>query len=423
MTFIIEKKYMSALYLCRNNEKNQYITLNPKNNMITVNEALENIIHFTSPLKKFRMNLSNNRGHFLADHIISPINMPPFRQSAMDGYAIHLHPSNFYQLIGEVKAGDIANPVLKPGEAVRIFTGAAVPDTANAVVIQEKVIVKDNSIEVRSTVNEGANIRPLGEQVTTGKIALEQGSQLTPAAVGFLASLGIIEVSVYQKPSIAIVVTGNELVTPGTPLQYGQIYESNSSMLASALQQLGFTDYKEYKVEDNYENTYRLIQDVIAKYDVVLITGGISVGDYDFVGKALKALDVKEVFYKVKQKPGKPLFFGKKDETTIFALPGNPAAALNCFYIYVHAALQILSGNTNFELPKSEKKSISTFTKKGDRAQFLKAIIKDEQVTILDGQSSAMLQTFALANGLVFLPEDTKQIEAGDIVNVIALPN
>ncbi|WP_298754752.1 gephyrin-like molybdotransferase Glp [uncultured Psychroserpens sp.] len=391
--------------------------------MISIKEAYGKIIDNIEPLEGFRMTLSNSSGYFLSKDVISPINMPPFRQSAMDGFAIHIHDLESYQLIGEIKAGDNDRPILKPGEAIRIFTGAAVPDTANAVVMQEKVTVVDNSIVIHGNINKGLNIRPLGEQIKSEETALKKGTLLTPAAIGFLASLGITEVSVYKKPSIAIVTTGNELVAPGTHLQYGQIYESNAIMLVSALQVLGFSNYKTYKVEDNYDNTYNLLQDVISKYDIVLITGGISVGDYDFVGKALKALDVNEIFYKVKQKPGKPLFFGNKNKTTIFALPGNPAAALNCFYIYVYTALQLLSGNSTFQLPKTEKKSTSTFTKKGDRPQFLKAVIKEESVTILDGQSSAMLQTFALANGLVFLPEEIMQVNIGDTVNVITLPN
>ncbi|WP_298892670.1 gephyrin-like molybdotransferase Glp [uncultured Psychroserpens sp.] len=391
--------------------------------MISIKEAYNKIIETIEPLKGSRMTLSNSSGYFLSKDVISSINMPPFRQSAMDGFAIHIHDLESYQLIGEIKAGDNDHPILKPGEAIRIFTGAAVPDTANAVIMQEKVTVVDSSIVIHGDINKGLNIRLLGEQIKSGETALKKGTQLTPAAIGFLASLGITEVSVYKKPSIAIVTTGNELVAPGTNLQYGQIYESNAIMLVSALQVLGFSDYNTYKVEDNYDNTYSLLQDVISKYDIVLITGGISVGDYDFVGKALKALNVNEIFYKVKQKPGKPLFFGNKNKTTIFALPGNPAAALNCFYIYVYTALQLLSGNSTFQLPKTEKKSTSTFTKKGDRPQFLKAVIKEESVTILDGQSSAMLQTFALANGLVFLPEEIMQVNIGDTVNVITLPN
>ncbi|WP_299273342.1 gephyrin-like molybdotransferase Glp [uncultured Psychroserpens sp.] len=391
--------------------------------LISTKEAYQKITETIEPLIEHKLRLEQSVSYILAKDVISPINMPPFRQSAMDGYAINIHSSKSYKLTGEVKAGDNYHPVLKAGEAVRIFTGAPVPDTANAVVMQEKVTRLDGQITIDNFTEKGTNIRPSGEQVKQGTIALKKGIKLTPASVGFLASLGIVEVFVYKRPSIAIVTTGNELVSIGTDLQYGQIYESNSVMLSSALQQLGFSNQSLYNVGDNYETTCTLLKNAISKHDVVLITGGISVGDYDFVGKALKALDVTEVFYKVKQKPGKPLFFGKKNETAIFALPGNPAAALNCFYIYVHTTLQILSGNTDYTLPKTQKKSLSAFSKKGDRAQFLKAIVKGDSVTVLDGQSSAMLQSFAIANGLVFLPADTMRIAIGDVVDVIMLPN
>lgn len=391
--------------------------------MVTVNEALNNIISFTSPLEKYRTSLIKSIGYFLSDDIVSPIHMPPFRQSAMDGYAINFNHSKSYKLIGEIKAGDSRHPVLEPGEAVRIFTGAPVPDTSNAVIMQEKVLLKENLIEVNDSIDQEINIRPLGEQVKKGHIALKKGTKLTPAAIGFLASLGITEIDVYKKPSLAIVTTGDELINGGQPLRYGQIYESNSIMLLSALKNLGYVDIKTFKIKDDYNNTQHLLQQVITNYDVVLVSGGISVGDYDFVGKALKALNVKQIFYKVKQKPGKPLFFGKKGNTLIFALPGNPAAALSCFYVYVYRALQILSGNENVELTKIKKKSTSEYIKKGDRAQFLKAIAKEGYVTILEGQSSAMLQTFAMANALVYIPENTKKVEVNDTVEVISLPN
>ena len=155
---------------------------------------------------------------------------------------------------------------------------------------------------------------------------------------------------------------------------------------------------------------------------MVVITGGISVGDYDFVGKALLELDVNQIFYKVKQKPGKPLFFGKKDDTIIFALPGNPAAALSCSYIYVNTALQKMSGNLNYSLVKTKARSTLSYTKKGERAQFLKAIYQNNKVTILEGQSSAMLQTFALANALVYVPADLYNIDIDDEIEVICLP-
>lgn len=391
--------------------------------MISVKNALEKVEMLSKLIDTFRINLNNSVSYYLAEDIISPINMPPFRQSAMDGYALKVHNELEYKLVGEIKAGDCNHPNLNSGEAIRIFTGAAVPDSANVVIMQEKVSLKGNNIKIDDNVVVGKNIRPAGEQVTKGKIALKEGSKLTPAAIGFLASLGINEVLVYKKPSIAIVTTGNELVNPGELLSYGQIYESNSGMLFSALQSLGYTNISKHKVKDDYQSTYNLLQQVIINNDVVIITGGISVGDYDFVGKALKEIDVKQVFYKVKQKPGKPLFFGKKDKTTIFALPGNPAAALSCFYVYVNTALQILSGNIDYKIQKEGKTSVSNFIKKGDRAQFLKAIVVKDEVTILEGQSSAMLQTFAHANALVYVPEEVSQINKGDLVEIIRLPN
>ena len=262
----------------------------------------------------------------------------------------------------------------------------------------------------------------MGEQVKIGEIALKEGTKLTPAAIGYLASLGVTEVEVFKKPRIAIVATGNELTTPGIPLEHGKIYESNSIMLASALSSLDYTNVSIHKVEDDYINTKNLLNTIINENDLVLITGGISVGDYDFVGKALEELAVEKVFYKVKQKPGKPLFFGKKETSRIFALPGNPAAALSCFYIYAYPALQKMSGAINYHLVETIANSTSTFVKKGDRAQFLKAHITNNNVEILEGQSSAMLQTFALANAFVYVSEEQPSIAIGDNVQVIHLP-
>lgn len=361
-------------------------------------------------------------GYVLCEDVISPINMPPFRQSAMDGYALNLHDSKTYSIIGEVKAGDDYNPTLKTGEAVRIFTGAPVPDSANAVVMQEKTSLDNDTLFIESQVNLNDNIRPLGEQVLKGAVALKKGTKLFSAGIAYLTSLGITKVKVYEKPSIAIVVTGNELAEAGENLQYGQIYESNAIMLSIALKQLGYDKVSIHKVEDNYDSTFQLLNVVINQHDVVLVSGGISVGDYDFVGKALNELDVEELFYKVNQKPGKPLFFGKKEDKIIFALPGNPAAALSCFYMYVLVAIEKIIGNNNFSLHKTKATSTSDFIKKGERAQFLKAIYHEGVVEILEGQNSSMLHTFALANAMVYLSETATSINKEDEVEVILLP-
>ena len=391
--------------------------------MISISEAISIVKNNSEPLlKQTKKSVEKAGGYHLFEDIYSPINMPPFRQSAMDGYALHLHEDLTYTLIGEVQAGNASRLQLKKGEAVRIFTGAPVPDTANAVMMQEKVKVDGNTISITHKINQELNIRPLGEQVKQGDLALKQGTKLTPAAIGYLSSLGITKVSVYKKPNIALVTTGNELIEGGQELTYGKIYESNSKMLLSALYGLKFYDVTIHKVEDDYHQTLSKLNEVINANDLVIITGGISVGDYDFVGKALKELQVEELFYKVKQKPGKPLFFGKKHHTSIFALPGNPAAALTCFYVYVYIALQNMMNKKVNELPRVKAKSVSNFTKKGDRPQILKAIYNNEEVEILEGQNSSMQQTFAISNALVYAPEDVNEIKINDTVETILLP-
>ncbi|MFD2726327.1 molybdopterin molybdotransferase MoeA [Hyunsoonleella rubra] len=391
--------------------------------MITISEAITIVKNNGHPLQQATLKKVEKAGGYqLFEDILSPINMPPFRQSAMDGYAVHLHDDLDYELVGEVKAGDGHTIELNKGEAVRIFTGAAVPDTANAVMMQEKVETNGQNITIANQIPLEHNIRPLGEQVNSGGIALKKGTKLTPAAIGYLLSLGITEVPVFKKPNIAIVTTGNELIAPGQPLSPGKIYESNSKMLLAALYNLKFYDVTLYNVEDDYGKTVKTLKKAIDDNDLVMITGGISVGDYDFVGTALKELKVDELFYKVKQKPGKPLFFGKKDDTQVFALPGNPAAALSCFYVYVYIALQHLMSREDLELPRIKAKAINSFEKKGDRPQFLKGIYNNGNVEILDGQNSSMLQTFALSNALIFVPAEVPKINNNDTVEVIQLP-
>ena len=391
--------------------------------MISIDEAISIVKNNSKILQELKtIKVEKAFGYLLAEDIVSPIDMPPFRQSAMDGYAICSGTFSSYTIIGEVKAGDSINPELKPGEAVRIFTGAAVPDTADVILIQEKVTVKDNELYTEEEFKVEQNIRPKGEQVQKGEVALKKGAKIVPATVGYLYSLGIDEVTVIKKPSVAIVSTGNELIEAGEELKHGQIYESNSVMLTSALYSLKFYDTEVYKIEDNYETTLSTLRTVLENHDLVLITGGISVGEYDFVGRALKELEVNELFYKVKQKPGKPLFYGKKDKTQIFALPGNPAASLSCFYIYVYIVLQKMMGKTTLELPRVESTALNSFIKKGDRPQFLKAIYNDGKVELLEGQNSSMLQTFAVSNALVFVPGEVSEISINDKVETILLP-
>ena len=303
--------------------------------MISTSEAFSILENLKYSKRVLELPLLEARSHVLAETVFSPINMPPFCQATMDGFAVCLHDSLQYEIVGEVKAGDFYTNELKPGQAVKIFTGAAVPDSAQAVIQIEKVTVDGSNLLLEEIIKPETNVRQLGAQIMKGAIALEEGTFPSPAAIGFLTGLGFTKVKVFQKPSIGIVVTGNELVSAGENLSSGKVYESNAIMLQTALFDANYNEVSLYKVNDDFENTKNALEKSINENDVVLVSGGISVGDYDFVGKALESLKVETLFYKVNQKPGKPLLVGKQNEKIIFALPGNPAASLTCFYVYV----------------------------------------------------------------------------------------
>ena len=389
--------------------------------MVSVQDAFSILQNNLPALQQVEFPLIQAQKHVLASAVFSPINMPPFRQSAMDGYALCLFEGLEYEIIGEIKAGDSHLVELLPGQAIKIFTGAAVPDSAQAVIQIEKVSEKDGRLFLQEPVKPETNVRPVGEQISVGELALEKGTLLNAAAIGFLAGLGFTSATVFQKPNVGIVVTGNELVKPGEPLEYGKVYESNGIMLATALKEAYFEKVTLYEVNDDFENTKNKLAEALSENEVVLVSGGISVGDYDFVARALKELEVETLFYKVNQKPGKPLFAGKTKDKIIFALPGNPAAALTCFYVYVVPTLFILSGKApNY----SQSRLISIahdYSVRNTRSQFLKANIVNDEANVLSHQASSMLNSFAVSNGLVFVPDGIYELKKGDKVEVYLL--
>jgi len=389
--------------------------------MISVQEAFSILQNNLTVMPEVESSLFQARKHILSQPLFSPINMPPFRQSAMDGYALCLHDALTYEIIGEVKAGDSHIVELLPGQAVKIFTGAAVPDSAQAVIQIELVKANGSQLILEELVKPETNVRPIGEQISTGDSALEKGAELNAAAIGFLAGLGFTRVNVYQKPKVGIVVTGNELSKPGTSLEYGKVYESNGIMLQSALMDGFYDAVTLYEVNDDFENTKNKLNEALTTNDVVIVSGGISVGDYDFVARALKELQIETLFYKVNQKPGKPLFAGKLNGKMVFALPGNPAACLTCFYVYVLPTLNILSGaEANYK--QAILLSIAhDYKVKNTRAQFLKANIENGAAEILSHQASSMLNSFSVSNGLVYVPEGNYDLKKGDSVEVYLL--
>ncbi len=383
--------------------------------MVTIEEALSIIAEQRVDLKTEIRGLRHCLGFSLSRDILAPFDMPSFDNSAMDGYAL-CGISTEYKLVGEIAAGDSGQIKLKKGEAVRIFTGAKVPENTAAVMMQEKTKVRDRTLLLDEEPREGQCIRKKGGELKNGQRVFEKSYTFNPAGIGLAGSLGIAEVEVFKKPAISLITTGNELIEPGKAKKDGQIYESNSYALAAVCDEFGFKCQEKKQIEDDFDKIKSGIKESLENTDVLILSGGISVGDYDFVKQALEENGVEELFYKVFQKPGKPLYFGRKENKFVFALPGNPASSLSCFYVYVLPMLYKISGSKKKGLSKYSFPVIQDFQNKSDRPSFLKANIENNEVEILNGQSSSMIQSLALGNALAFINANTS-VQKGDKID------
>jgi len=389
--------------------------------MISANEARQLIKNNCQQFGTEQVTLYQALGRFSAEDITAPFDMPAFAQSAMDGYAIrHEDVAKNIPLYneGEIKAGDTLLSEVDPEHCIRIFTGALIPSGVDTVVMQERVEIDGKNILVKDEdLQLGANIRPKGSQSKEGDVILKKGEALNPAACGMLASFGIDKILVYKKPTIDILVTGDELKGAQETIKEGQIYESNSFALKTALNCLQFDDIRIRKAIDLEADTNQKIADGL-KANVLLITGGISVGKYDLVQAALEKNGVEQVFHKINQKPGKPLYFGKKGNTLVFGLPGNPGSVMNCFYIYVRHALAWVMGSSQSSLPNLQLKLQEDINKKNNKTFFIKGKIAGDKVEILDGQESYKMNAFAVADCLIEIPEEKQLMYKGELVNV-----
>ncbi|SCX98802.1 molybdopterin molybdochelatase [Nonlabens sp. Hel1_33_55] len=384
--------------------------------MVTIEQALEIIQQQKVKHSLESKDLDNCLGYSLSEDIYAPFDMPSFDNSAMDGYALcGIHQE--YTIIGEVAAGDDATSFnLKDGQAVRIFTGAPVPKGTVAVMMQENTGVEGSNLLLEVLPKEGQSIRPKGAELQKGELVFKKGHYITPATIGLLGSLGMNSIPVIKKSNIKLITTGNELVAPGHPKSSGQIFESNSFALAAACTGFGFFCDQTIQIEDDFEAIKSGIKSALDNSDVLILSGGISVGDYDFVKQALEENGVEEQFYKVFQKPGKPLYFGRKANQFVFALPGNPASSLSCFYLYVLPLLYKLSGSTKSGLPQYKFPLKNDFENKTDRPSFLKANVENGIVEILNGQGSSMLRSMAHGNAIAFVDADISLKKGNEVV-------
>lgn len=378
-----------------------------------------------TPLAPVTVPLEQVAGRVLAADVFALTDIPAFDQSAMDGYALSFAGFQLHKTLtiqGEVPAGAPELFMLQGNQAMRIFTGAAVPTGADTVVMQEKIQAENGRLHILDEqLKAGLNVRLKGSEIKAGELALPKGQQLTPAAVGFLATTGVAEVPVYPTPVMSIIVTGNELQQPGKSLLHGQVYECNSFQLRAALQQLQIMEVPVFEAKDNPQTVKDTLQNALDNSDVVLLTGGVSVGNYDFVPEAAAACGVTKLFHKLKQRPGKPLFVGKKENKWVFGLPGNPSSVLTCFYEYVIPALEELM-QLKPVLKTIQAPLAKAYSKTAALTFFLKGYYDGQTVVPLDAQESYRLRSFAMANCLLCLPEDKMDYREGEKVEVHLIP-
>jgi molybdopterin molybdotransferase len=399
--------------------------------MISVSEARKKIEESVLAGPTVSVSLKEASGRILAEKIASPFDLPFFDNSAMDGYAVRAEETagatqndpSWFRLGEIISAGAQAEKEIRPGETFRIFTGAMMPRGADAVVKQEEILRREGQIGVTRPLKKGENIRFRGEEIRKGDLLLNPGEKISPAAVGFLASLGIRKIPVFSPPRVGILVTGSEIVTDPSEIRDGKILDSNSFSLTAALETLRLSPLFCRHSPDDPALLLDRVRESLAEVDFLLVTGGVSVGDFDFVKEAAEKAGVKEIFWKIKQKPGKPLFFGKTEtEKFLFGLPGNPASALVCFYEYVRPALLRAMGAHDASLLSLNARLKNNFSQRTGLTHFLKGDVSSTPegvfVEVLENQGSHMMTSFARANCLVVISGEKEEWRPGDEVQV-----
>lgn len=393
---------------------------------IKVSDAKKMIREHVKALEAVKVSIASAAGLILAEDIHALTDIPPFNQSSMDGYALNYEgwkKNESLPVEGLAQAGLAERKALEAHQACRIFTGAALPAGADTVVMQEKVEIHDGKLFIKDdNLVAGQNVRIQGSEAKKGMLALEKGSLLNAPAIGFLAGLGIHELMVYPKPKISIILTGNELQQPGLALEYGQVYESNSYALKAAIREMGILNVDIFSAEDDLNTLSEVLEIALNQSDLVLLTGGVSVGDYDFVTRAAELNGIEQIFHKIKQKPGKPIYLGKKDNKYIFGLPGNPGSVLTCFYEYVYPAIGLLS-NRKKDLETVQAVLETGLKKTQGLTHFLKAHFDGKYVRDLKAQESFRLSSFAKANCLIMLDENRTEYHSGEEVEIHLLPS
>lgn len=394
---------------------------------LSVEQAQAHIDALLSPVTSWqKLALREALGHVLHEPVISPLQVPPHNNSAMDGYAIHssdIQADSFtVTQTGIAYAGQPFNGNVAKGECVRIMTGAMMPSECDTVIMQEHVAVDGDSITVYGEQSPGQNVRMAGEDIEQGDAVLPQGHRITPADMGLIASLGIAEVITKRRLRVAFFSTGDELRSIGEQLEAGQIYDSNRYTLYGMLKRLDAHVLDMGVVPDEKAALKAALQQAATEADVVITSGGVSVGDADYVKEMLAELGEVN-FWKIAMKPGRPLAFGKINKALFFGLPGNPVSVMVTFYQFVQPALKKMAGENVQPTPMMQVQTESKIRKRPGRFEFQRGILfEDEQgelkVRTTGQQGSGILRSMSVANCFILLDEACDGIEAGTTVTV-----
>ncbi len=398
-------------------------------NSMPVPKAREVIARFLSPVTTIeRVSVRAALGRVLAEDVISPVDVPSHDNSAMDGYAVRFADLKTegkitLKMTGSSFAGVPFKGTVAAGQAVRIMTGGVVPQGADTIVMQEHAEAKDGQITIGGGHKQNQHLRRAGEDLQCGQPALRRGQPLRPAETGLIASLGIAEVSVYRKLRVAFFSTGDELVSIGSPLGEGQIYDSNRYTLHAMLTRLGCEVIDMGVVRDDPKLLEAAFREAAAVADVVITSGGVSVGEADFVKDLLNRLG-EVVFWKIAMKPGRPLAYGKIGQAHFFGLPGNPVSVMVTFYQFVRDALLKLSGRDPIEpLPTFKVPCTSVLKKAPGRTEFQRGILSRDaagnlSVRVTGEQGSGILRSMSEANCFIIMPTEQGNVTSGALVEV-----
>lgn len=392
---------------------------NDSDNLISHEDALKELFKSSNSIKvKEDIELSDSIGRVLYEDILSPINVPPFDNSAMDGYAINLADElqnvpgiKKFPIVSRVIAGDIAD-TLNENDACRIFTGAMIPAGANTIVKQEDCDEIENGfVEVYTIIRLGSNIRPKAQDIKKDDLIIKKGTKITPLNIGIIASIGISTVVVYKKLNVGLFFTGNELTLPGDILLPGKIYNSNQFSIASILTSLNCNLVNIGIIPDSLETTKESLVQLSEKCDMILTTGGVSVGDEDYVKQAVEELG-KINLWKIRTKPGKPIAFGEINNALFLGLPGNPVSSIVTLMMYGIPCIKKMQGISNYRNTPTQIKANFTRKEVESRREFVRVSVNDDglepKLDLYQNQGSNILSSISESTGLAELFEHTK---------------